>query len=287
MKPKIWIVLLTGLLTMMLLCSCGEQEIAISDVKDTDAYKELLTENEEIERKYEKLKSKYKSLDASEDAVSYTELMNRISKSTFTKLICKAGDNSEAKTTITDEDVLKRLKVMLSKSIRDNKTKISALSDKKSYTYSIVNDDNSYMAVVVYDNDRVVFDSKPRTVYYCQGASFIGDAFYGDGSFIDDFDVSIPLIVYDADICYLDDVLMSADAKESVAYKLNKAIGKKVNVEANDTASEPYHNLIVYYCGKAYELKFYDDYIEFSNMDDAEENTKYVYKSLDHERIFK
>jgi hypothetical protein len=287
MKPKILTALIVALLGVVMLCSCGEQEIAVSDVKDTDAYKELLTENEEIERKYEKAKSKYNSLDASEDAVSYTELMNRISKSTFTKLICKGGDDPEAKTTITDADMLKRLKVMLSKSIRDNKTKVSALSDKKSYTYSIVNEDNSLMAVIVYENDRVIFDSKPRTVYYCQGASFIGDSFYGDGSFIDEFDVSLPMIVYEADICYLDDVLMSADAKESVAHKLNKALGKKVDMESNDMASVPYHNLTVYYRGKAYELKFYDDYIEFNNMDDAEENTKYAYKSLDHERIFK
>ena len=286
MKPKILILLVALMSALMLFSSCGEQEIAVSDVKDTDAYKELQADNEELERKYEKIKSKFNALNVSEDAVSHSEIMNGISKSTFTKLICKGGEDSNANTTITDEDLLKRLKVRLTKSIIDNKTKLSSLPDKESYTYTIVKDDNSIIALIVYEGDRVVFNDKLDTVYYCDGVSFIGEAFYGDGSFVDELNVSIPQAIYNSEICYLDDVLMSADARESVAYKLNRAIGKKVDVDDSMDSSEPYHSLIIYYYGKAYELKFYDKYIEFKNMDKPEDNTKYAYKSLNYKRIF-
>ena len=286
MKPKILIAFFILICAVLLLCSCNESEIATSDVKETDAYMDLQTDYEELSRKYEKIKSKYDSLNVSDDATSYKDLIDGIAKSTFVKLACKKNVTDATDIEISNEDILSRLKVMLSKSIKDNKTKLSALAKEEGYVYTAFRDDNSIMAFTVYDNDRVVFYDMPKVVFYCQGAAFIGRAYFGDGSHLDSLEVSVPEIMYDADICYLDEALMSADAREAIAFKLNKALGKIVKDEVDEYAevAPAVHGIMIYYLGRVYDLGFYEDYIEISEGD---ESIKYEYKDADYESIFK
>ncbi len=274
---------------------CEEKQIDVSDVKDADAYKSLETEYNELNRKYDKLKSKYNKLKDSSDVdeASDYDVISSIGKATFVKMKCQAniddnganeadsseGDSLSGNNTTNDNDfsemyvdnsvLLKDVKDSLRNAILDTKTKVSVLNGKGAnyYTYVLFKDDNSILTFKVYSNDRVVFDDLPKKVFYSEGISRIGRAYYGTGDKSEIPDLTLAQRVYSSDLCFIEGELASADGLKSISKKLSSGIKKELGEAPIDIDYETLVNVEVRISGKQYMIEMYDRYVRVKYND--------------------
>lgn len=170
---------IAGCLIILLLFAngCGKKELTSEEVKATDTYQNLETKYNELERKYEKMKASVP--ENQETDVSADACLKRIKRSDFIRV--KVSKVQDGRYEISDNRTLiKWAKKSFSNAIATQFRMEEFLSEQTSrFTYTLYNEDNTVSQCSVYEDDYVVFDEIPDTVYYVAGASRLGLGTFG------------------------------------------------------------------------------------------------------------
>ncbi len=268
------LLLLLAVLSLLLPAGCG---VSREDVEESSYYQDLVKKNKSLKKKVKKLEAELEDdNNQSEDSKRASDYLDRIARDCLAKLEIGFADDMESSEFIEEKAAFSMATLIgcrADKTSRYSPEEVAAIPGT-SYEYVLYDEDNAVYEIMVYPGDYVVFTDLPNDVYYCRGASALGDAFlhyragYPNSSLLHRLADS-PMVV-DGQGHYFENDQAVAVANYIDQMSKDKSSRKKAEKkwgsgqEAIEAAALTY---TFYHHGNTMTMTLYDNYIRLENMD--------------------
>lgn len=283
---KIYVFLLLAVMALAFCTGCGSSDDA--GLVSADALQDILSENQELTRKNDKLKSENSdlkkdirqyqqdqtdsssdaSLDASTRATrrSSAAYLSFIGRSNFTQIRFFDENSADGRYIyFTDHVLCNWLSNMASMALIDTNSDYSDFrTEVPRYSYTLYNEDHSVCRMRIYRDSRVIFDNINGYVYYIPDIMKLGRAMSSQASSDALPNESMYNTLYLADLVYDTNEVYSDEAVHRFITSLKELKLSKEDSAPADVESSSLHEYIFRTGGDTYLMEEYSRYISIT-----------------------
>ena len=251
--------------------------VSREDVEESSYYQDLQKKNKSLKKKIKKLESELEDdNNQSEDSKRANDYLARIARDCLAKLEVGFLDDMQNSEFINEKAAFSIATLIGSRADKTSRYSPEDLAaiPGTSYEYVLYDEDNAVYEIMVYPGDYVVFTDLPNDVYYCRGASALGDAFlhyregYPNSSLLHRLADS-PMVSDEQNHYYENETAVAA-ANYIDRMEKNKTTRKaalKKWGDQQEAREQAGINYTFYHHGNTMIMTLYDTYVRIENMD--------------------